>query len=43
MKNTKFTGELLENSFNQEREIFKALFLYKHEHIEEFQNLHYGQ
>ena len=33
MKNIKFTGELLYNSLDQEREIFKVSFLFKNEHI----------
>ena len=39
MKNTNFTGIQLENSYDQEREIFRVVFLYEHEHIERFSNL----
>ena len=35
MKDTKFTGELLKNSQDQEGEIFRVLFSFKNEHIRE--------
>ena len=39
MKNTNFTGEQLENSYDKEYEIFRVLFLYEFEHIWRFSNL----
>ena len=40
MKNTNFMGEYLENSHNQECELFRILFLYELEHTVKFSNLH---
>ena len=40
MKNTNFTGEQLENSYDQKCEIFREVFLYEHERIGRFSNLH---
>ena len=39
-KNTNFTGELLENSYDSECEIFGVLFLYEFEYMVRFSNLH---
>ena len=39
MKNTNITGIQLENSYDQECEIFRVVFLYEHEHIGRFSNL----
>ena len=39
-KKTNFTGEELSNSYDQECEVFKVLFLYELEHIGRFSNLH---
>ena len=39
-KNTNFTGEQLENSWNSECEILRILFLYEHKHMERFSDLH---
>ena len=40
-KNTNFTGEQLESSYDQECEIFRVSFLYELEYIGRFSNLHY--
>ena len=37
-KNTTFTGEKLENSYDQKCEIFRVLFLYKFEYKEIFKS-----
>ena len=37
---TNFSGIQLENSHDQECEIFKVVFLYEDEHIERFSNLY---
>ena len=39
MKNTNFT-EKLENSYDEECEIFRVVFLYEQEHVGRFSNLH---
>ena len=39
-KNTNFTGEQLENSYDQECEIFRVLFLCELEYIGTFSKLH---
>ena len=39
-KFTNFTGKQLENSQDQECEVFRVLFLYEHKNIERFSNLH---
>ena len=41
MKNTNFTGELLENSYEKECEIFRVLCLYEFEYMGKFSNLHW--
>ena len=39
-KNTHFTSEKLENSYDKECEIFRVLFLYEFEYMARFSNLH---
>ena len=39
-KNRNFTGEQLENSYDQECEIFRVLSLYEFEYMRRFSNLH---
>ena len=39
-KNTNFTGEKLKNSYGQEWESFRVLFLYESEYLRRFSNLH---
>ena len=39
-KDTNFTGEQLENSYDSECEIFRVWFLHEHKHMERFSNPH---
>ena len=39
-KNTNFTGELLKNSYDEECETFRVLFLHESEYMERFSNLY---
>ena len=39
-KNTNFTSEKLQNSYDQECEVFKVLFIYESEYMRRFSNLH---